>query len=279
MRNVTLYTLLLLLGLTLGATLMGAAHLTLELIWPYEKVVKYGALLVAALIIVLQARRDGLTRGDLGLQTGHAGLQLVVGFGTTVVLLLPLWIFLLGTGAREADFLLLSKSLAYHAGGYLLIGVAVATVEELYFRGVLMSDARRANIQLALIASALLYTVLHFLRPEAGFGEPPWYGGTLMLMEAVQQLPQALLADLPKVATLLAIGLGLGLVRWHTGSLALCIGAHAAMVFSMKMFQEFTDSGHAMMPWVAADSRGGWSSTVWLAILLIFLWQKLPKKS
>ena len=280
MRNFTVATLLLLLGLLLGATIMGAAHNALALALPYEKVVKYGALLVVLLIVTAWALREGLTRNDLGLPAGRTALHVLVGFGSTLILLLPLWLFLLAVGAREMDFLLWSKELAYRAGVYLLIGLAVATVEELYFRGVLLSGANTSNYRILLTASALLYTVVHFLRPESGlWPAQPWYGGTLMLLEAAQNLPHLLLAELPKAATLLLIGIGLALVRWHTGSLALCIGAHAAMVFSMKMFQKFTDPGYAMIPALGPDPQGGFASAVWLAILLFFVSRKLGKQA
>ncbi len=279
MRNFLLYTFLLLLGLALGSVLMGAAHVELDLTLPHHKFVKYGAMLTVLVLIVGWAIRDGMARSALGLQTGEAATHILAGFGTTLILLLPLWLFLVWVGARDPDWWLWSNELIYRAGIYLLIGFAVATLEELYFRGLLLSDTGKFFL-IPLVGSTVLYALVHFIRPIGdGASADHWLGGGIMLLDAVMRLPHTVLMELPQLGLLLMIGLGLGLLRLRTGSLALCIGAHAAMVFSLKMLQKFTDSGDAILPLIDNNSRGGWAGAIWLAILVLAVLHQTRKQT
>ena len=275
MRQFWIYAGLLLAALLAGAGLWGAAHALWTPDVPHHKFVKYGALLTAAIVLALWARRR-TTRRDLGLDAAPGALlmHLLVGFGAAVALLLPLWIFLLATGAREADLWLWSRELGTRAAAYLLIGLAVGTLEELYFRGLLLSKA--TSPLPPAIASALLYGGIHFLNPQADAGlVGQWDGGWTLLLDAARGMPEAWLAEAPRLSLLVLIGFGLALVRLRTGQLALCIGAHAAMVFSLKLFQKFTDSGTAPFDGLGTDPLGGWAAAFWVGLLVLALWRYL----
>ena len=271
MRNFWIYTLMLLAALAGGAFLWGLLYSLWPLPVPHHKLVKYGALLVAVAVLVLWARRR-ISREDLGLQ-GSAGslfVQGLVAFSLMAVLLAPLWLFLLEMDARFLDPFMWNLDLASKLAGYLLAALAVALVEELYFRGLLLS--RVSSYWFPLTASALLYAGIHFLNPTpdpALAGQ--WNGGWLLLASATLEMPAQWLEQLPRLSLLLLIGLGLGLVRLHTGSLAFCIGAHAAMVFSLKSFQFFTYPGPFGPAWLGTDASGGWTGVAWVGILVIGL--------
>lgn len=275
MRHFWIYTGLLLAALLAGAGLWGLVHAVWLPDVPHHKFVKYGALLTAAVALTLWARRR-TTRRDLGLDArgGTLLMHLLLGFGTAVVLLLPLWIFLLASGAREADLGLWSRELGSRAAAYLLIGLAVGTLEELYFRGLLLSKA--TSLLLPATASALLYGGIHFLNPQADAGLlGQWDGGLVLLLQAACGMPDAWLAEAPRLALLVLVGFGLALVRLRTGQLALCIGAHAAMVFSLKTFQKFTDAGTAPFDGLGTDPLGGWAAAFWIGLLVVALWRYL----
>ena len=277
MRSFWTYTFLLLVALAVGAFLWGLVYALWPLPVPHHKLVKYGALLVAVVVLVLWARRR-VTRDALGLGGGIESLlvQGLVAFSLTAALLVPLWLFLLEMNARFLDPWMWSLELSYKLAGYLIAALAVATVEELYFRGLLLS--RVSGYWLPLTASALFYAGIHFLNPTPDSGlADQWNGGWLLLANATLDMPEQWLEQLPRLSLLLLIGLGLGLVRLHTGSLAFCIGAHAAMVFSLKSFQFFTYPGPFGPAWLGTDASGGWTGVAWMAILVLGLWRLSPK--
>ena len=277
MRSFWTYTFLLLVALAVGAFLWGLVYALWPLPVPHHKLVKYGALLVAVVVLVLWARRR-VTRDALGLGGGIESLlvQGLVAFSLTAALLVPLWLFLLEMNARFLDPWMWSLELSYKLTGYLIAALAVATVEELYFRGLLLS--RVSGYWLPLTASALFYAGIHFLNPTPDSGlADQWNGGWLLLANATLDMPEQWLEQLPRLSLLLLIGLGLGLVRLHTGSLAFCIGAHAAMVFSLKSFQFFTYPGPFGPAWLGTDASGGWTGVAWMAILVLGLWRLSPK--
>ena len=277
MRSFWPYTFLLLAALAVGAFLWGLVYALWPLPVPHHKLVKYGALLVAVVVLVLWARRR-VTRDALGLSGGIESLfvQGLVAFSLTAALLVPLWLFLLEMNARFLDPWMWSLELSYKLAGYLIAALAVATVEELYFRGLLLS--RVSGYWLPLTTSALFYAGIHFLNPTPDPGlAGQWNGGWLLLANATLDMPEQWLEQLPRLSLLLLIGLGLGLVRLHTGSLAFCIGAHAAMVFSLKSFQFFTYPGPFGPAWLGTDASGGWTGVAWMAILVLGLWRLLPK--
>lgn len=277
MRSFWTYALLLLAALAGGAFLWGLVYAIWPLPVPHHKLVKYGALLVAVVVLVLWARRR-VTRDALGLSGGIESLlvQGLVAFSLTAALLIPLWLFLLEMNARFLDPWMWSLELSTKLAGYLIAALAVATVEELYFRGLLLS--RVSGYWLPLTASALFFAGIHFLNPTPDPGlADQWNGGWLLLANATLDMPEQWLEQLPRLSLLLLIGLGLGLVRLHTGSLAFCIGAHAAMVFSLKSFQFFTYPGPFGPAWLGTDASGGWTGVAWMAVLVLGLWRLSPK--
>ena len=277
MRSFWTYALLLLAALAGGAFLWGLVYAIWPLPVPHHKLVKYGALLVAVVVLVLWARRR-VTRDALGLGGSIESLfvQGLVAFSLTAALLIPLWLFLLEMNARFLDPWMWSLELSTKLAGYLIAALAVATVEELYFRGLLLS--RVSGYWLPLTASALFFAGIHFLNPTPDSGlVDQWNGGWLLLANATLDMPEQWLEQLPRLSLLLLIGLGLGLVRLRTGSLAFCIGAHAAMVFSLKSFQFFTYPGPFGPAWLGTDASGGWTGVAWMAILVLGLWRLSPK--
>ena len=277
MRSFWIYTWLLLAALAGGAVLFGGAYMLWQPPVPHHKFVKYGALLVAGLILVLWARHR-VTRETLGLRGSIGPLltQGLIAFSLATVLLLPLWLFLIETDARFAPPWMWGLDLAYTLAGYLAVALIVATVEELYFRGLLLSRVSGYGIPLA--ASAVFYAGIHFLNPTP---DPAladhWAGGGVLLAKATLEMPGQWVEQLPRLFLLLLVGLGLGMLRLWTGCLALCIGTHAALVFSLKTFKFFTDPGPLGPTWLGTDATGGWAGVAWLGILVLGLWYGSPR--
>lgn len=275
MRAFWTYAAALAASLALGALAWGAVYAGYAPDWPDEarvKFIKYASLATAALALAWWARRRGMTAAALGLRGGAAAVavRMLLAFAAACALLLPLWAALLALGAR-APAAVAAADLA-RLPVYLLIGLAVAWLEELYFRGLLLSRARRIAAPLA--ASAALYAAVHMFDPAPGSGAGLWHGGLILLRDAWPTDAAAWAAAAPRLALLALIGLGLGLLRLRCGALALCVGAHAAMVFSVKTFQRLTDPGAPAPPLLGADALGGWAAAAWMALLVagLALW-------
>ncbi len=267
MRNFWGYALLLLAALAGGALLWGWIHALWAPPIPHHKLVKYGALLVAALVLALWARRR-VTREALGLRGSAMPLLArgLVAFSLTAALLAPLWLFLVEMDARVADPWTWGLRLTRKLAGYLAIALAVATLEELYFRGLLLS--RTSGYWVPMTASALFYAGIHFLNPAPDPAlASQWDGGWTLLTRAALDMPEQWIEQPQRLCLLFLIGLGLGAMRLRGASLAFCIGAHAAMVFSLKTFKNLTLPGPFGPDWIGSDASGGWAGVAWVGIL------------
>ncbi len=274
MRNFWVYSLLFLVALAGGAFLWGLIYALWLPPVPHHKFVRYGALLTAVIVLAFWARRR-VSRSALGLQTnvGSFLVQTLSTFAVTVALLTPWWIFLLILDARMmVDPWERNSELGYRIATYLTSAMIVAAVEELYFRGLLLSRTSRSRAPL--VASALFYAGIHFLNPAPGpMLNGQWDGGWVLLIDAVLEMPTQWAEQMPRLCLLFLVGLGLGMLRLRFNCLALCIGAHAAMVFSLKLFQYLTSPGDSASAWLGTDVLGGWVATVWISILLFGLWR------
>jgi uncharacterized protein len=97
---------------------------------------------------------------------------------------------------------------------YAAIGLAIASIEELFFRGFLVNLwARRYGWGVGIGVSAVIFAVSHFIKPLA-----------------------AILGSWPQFPGLLLMGLLLGMARWRSGDrLGLCIGLHGGWVWANSL--------------------------------------------
>lgn len=147
-----------------------------------------------------------------------------------------------------------------------LSAVAVALLEELLFRGVVFGALRRAGpLWLALLASAALYSAVHFLARVTHTGPVAWDSGLELLPRMMAGLvaPDTLV---PAALTLLLGGIALGLAFQRTGNLWFAIGLHAGWVFWLKVFKTVTVPG-------ASTGSAFWGTEKlldgWLALLIM----------
>ena len=127
----------------------------------------------------------------------------------------------------------------------LLVGLAVATVEELWFRGAsftalgtVLSNplstgdtmARRSSGWAATLSS-LLYAAVHFVRPDQSIGpaEVQWWSGGAVLSASFGRFAQPG-AIIDSFVALFAAGMVLSVLRVRTRRIALCIGVHSGWV-------------------------------------------------
>ncbi len=166
---------------------------------------------------------------------------------------------------------LLEKALAALIGG-LLIGL----LEETFFRGALFSSIRRrAGIAAAAGWSALLYALVHFLKPhDLPPGVPfDWAGAWTMFLHVFVGLFQW--QHLDSLAALISAGVFLALVRERTGHIGWCIGLHAGWVFVIQVARRVTDGNDSStLAFLVGQYDGviGWLAALWIALLSLCYW-------
>lgn len=158
----------------------------------------------------------------------------------------------------------------------LLMGLAVALVEETFFRGALFAALRRhgGSASRAIAGSSLLYAVLHFFKPQPLPADAPLTITTVFgsLTSAFPALFQA--QHLDALITLLLVGVLLALIRTRTGHLAWGLGLHAGWVLVIKVSHSYSDVDYAA-PWVGLvasyDGMIGWLASAWIGLLIIII--------
>jgi hypothetical protein len=202
--------------------------------------------------------------------------QFRIGLVAGLASMLPVTATMLVTGARtllpDPSPGQLAASLAAGLGS----GLAVAFIEETFFRGLVqgavLREARSKGA--ALLAVALLFSALHFLghaRIEAEAID--WHSGfTLLGMVLGNFTAPGAVAD--AFLALAAVGLLLGVVTAWTGNIALAVGLHAGWVWMMRTTVGLTraDPG-APLGWLVSRTDGytGWLVFAWTLVMLLAL--------
>lgn len=152
--------------------------------------------------------------------------------------------------------------------------LAIAAIEEPFFRLLLLNQIRRrSSTLLAVAATSALYAVVHFIVPQKRFGYEQFdpLAGFVYLYEVLRA---PLIAEFASgFFGLFLAGVILAMVMLRTGSLALCIGIHSGWIVASKFSLVVTHS-------LAASNRGNdlvrrfflvSNPVSWLAIVLVLL--------
>lgn len=207
------------------------------------------------------------------------GLGLARGFLAGVLLLAFIVAVLLAAETRSmrAEFSWQPEAVVSLALEAAAAGLVIALIEETWFRGALQRavDAR-FGAGAAMVSIALLYALVHFIRPDVGVpaDEVGWLSGMIVIAGAFGRFPDAGILD--SLAALFAVGILLALVRHHTGRIWECIGLHAGFVAVIRMTRKTTeiqpDSPHA---WLAGAFDGviGWLGLSVFALAAVAYWK------
>jgi uncharacterized protein len=228
--------------------------------------------------------RDRVSLG-YGLPWKPLFTRIGVGFVVGALLLLPVLIWLIAAGIR------VWKPEAATDGAVwidwvldaLVTGLAVALIEETFFRGAMFTAAARASGTTAAInATALLYAAIHFLGEKARVpaDSVDWLSGWTMLRHfAGAYADPASLID--SFLALFAVGVLLARVRAATGHIGWCIGMHAGFVAVISLLRSRTThvTDTAQAAWVGSfDGVVGWGVLLWTVILLAASWRWLTPR-
>jgi membrane protease YdiL (CAAX protease family) len=206
--------------------------------------------------------------------------QLLVGFLFASVLLAALCLGLALSGAFEP------RPEVGGVGRFLKKAVVpalfAAPLEEWLFRGVLYGIwLRFVKPWPAVMGTALLFSLLHFLHPPSGvgFADPQHPLAGFQLLGTILQHFTNPLFFVTDFATLLFVGMILGWARMKTGALWFSIGLHGGWIVVLKTCSFFyvQTPDHFLRPWWIGDSlRSGMLPIVALAatMVLCLLWMR-----
>ncbi len=275
MRTTAIFFLYLVVCLALAAALSVPLMQTGWLDYPPERVLGRLAQVLALLGVWPFLKAMGLAdRRALGYGVSRSRFLagLILGWVLGVLILLALALALFELQIRVPDPGSLSWSfVAQKVLQALIGGLLIGVLEETFFRGALFGAIRRRDGVLpALVWSALLYAVLHVMKPGA---LPP---GTSFDVSGVQAMVAAVFLDvfqwrnLDTLAALFAVGMFLGLVRERTGHIGWCIGLHAGWVLVIQATRAVTDGNpDSPLAFLVGDYDGtiGWLAMVWIGFL------------
>ncbi len=276
MRSFILFVALLAGSLVLAAALTYPAWLLVGIVSvePVHRVMNRVAMLIALIGLVVLTRKLGLSNRDAmgyGLPRRQFLQQVLLGWLCGLALMVPLVSLLLGLDVRElkAGF---EGNFAVLVIGGIVSGLAIALIEETFFRGVLFTAIRRSSsITAAILAPSLLYAALHFLggRLRIPADEVSWIHGFAVLGRLFERYSQPL-AFIDSFIALATLGVLLSLVRLRTGAIAACIGLHAAGVAVIAVLRASTavnpDAPYATIVGTY-DGVIGWAALLWFATI------------
>jgi membrane protease YdiL (CAAX protease family) len=162
----------------------------------------------------------------------------------TITILFALALTAGGSGA--ANF----GAIASRVPGYILSAIAIAIIEEGFFRAFLLGGMRSDFGKMgALLASSAFYAVAHLVRSPARFYvthyEPA--AGLMNLTHSMDQLSHPATAILTLIGLFL-LGIVLGEAYLLTGSAYFSIGLHCGFVLGAKLWPKIV-LNHAIEPW------------------------------
>jgi membrane protease YdiL (CAAX protease family) len=246
---------------------------------PVHKFISRGGLLIALLGFwpLLRALRLA-NRQALGYALPRADFLRCLGQGLIagILILAGLTLALLLLDIRTASPQELGRLWRALLQG-LLGGLAVAFIEETFFRGAMFSAImRRRQLAAAIVLPSVLYAALHFLKPQA------FADGAEVNLEASLRSVGAGFANLwqwqnlDSFIALFMVGVFLALVRWRSGHIAWGIGLHAGWVLVIKLTHTYSDTnGTAELAFLAGSYDGmiGWLAAAWIGLLALgFFW-------
>jgi membrane protease YdiL (CAAX protease family) len=168
---------------------------------------------------------------------------------------------------RDNDPLRLTEKIV----GAALSAVVVAMLEETLFRGGIFGGLRRVfRWSTALVASSMIYALVHFLESARHEGAVTWLSGLELLprmMRGFVNWEQMI----PGFFNLTLAGALLALAYQRTGNLYFSIGLHAGWIFWLKSYGALTADVAGANAWLWGTGKmiDGWLAFSVLALMAV----------
>jgi uncharacterized protein len=151
--------------------------------------------------------------------------------------------------------------------------VAVALLEETFFRGTLLGGLRRAWSPIgALVLSSLIYAWVHFFERPPPPQTVEWHTGLVVLAQMCRGFLDVT-ALAPGFLTLALAGAILGLAFQRTGNLYFSVGLHAGWIFWLKLSGTLTSVPSQANSWFWGSGKliDGWLAMGVMTVVLTLL--------
>lgn len=254
------------------------AH-SIEPDWAFHRIVSraWQLLLLAGLLLAL--RRLGLRGRDdwgYGLPRRRFLRHIAVGLALGIATMLPMTFAMSALGILDPRPGFGSAMLLQGIASGTLAGLAVAIVEETFFRGLMFrAVSRESGLAVAVWSTALIYSAVHFLaRARIPQDEVQWDSGFRLLAGALAHFADPL-AVADSFVTLVLVGVLLALVRHRTGGIAAGIGLHMGWVCVIKSstaVSRVDDEARWSFLIGSIDGYTGWLVAGWAAVLIAVAW-------
>jgi len=186
-----------------------------------------------------------------------------------------------GTALGSGNRIFIQGMTAHKIVGTIFSAIAtaasVATLEEILFRGGIFGGLRRMFYwPLALMASSLVYALVHFLQRTEWAGAVAWNSGLILLPRMLGGFAD-FYALVPGFFSLTLAGILLGLAYQRTGNLYFSIGLHAGWIFWLKIYGAFTANLPHAATWFWGTGKmvDGWLA-LWVLLFTLAIFKFLP---
>ncbi len=157
---------------------------------------------------------------------------------------------------------------------------SVALVEELLFRGAILSGFRRTFGWIpALTLSSLVYSAVHFLSAARWHGSVTWTSGFELLPKMAVGFTDSTLI-VPAFLTLALAGLALGFVYQRQRHLWGCVALHAGWVLAIRLAAPLApiSENSNLRLWGSDKVSDGWIGAAVLGLLCLWIirWKTWP---
>jgi len=249
--------------------------------WAFHGIVGRFWQLLLLIGILLAKRRLGLRgRADWGWGLPRPVFlrQAGAGFAIGVATMLPMTIAMFAIGILRLRSGFGPAMLLDAIVGGLLTGLAVAIVEETFFRGLMYRAVdRESGFVTATWCTAVVYAAIHFFSPARIPADAVALGSGLQLLGGALEHFSNPLPVFDSFVTLVLVGLLLALVRRRTGAIAVGLGLHMGWVFVIKATIKLTrvnEDAPASFLVGGYDGYTGWLVAGWAAALIAVAWSR-----
>lgn len=232
--------------------------------------------MIAGFILFIPFRRQILPAQLKNLLTPGARVaarNLLTGMGLAVGSITFLVVVMAVSNVFTLFFRLSLEAALAQCAGALAAGIFAGSLEEVFFRGILLVGLRENGgpVRAYLLAN-LFYSAIHFVKPGNPYfldGLSPLAGFRHLLTTFEPFLDP--LPILPGIFGLFLIGVVLSYALVKTGNLYLSIGLHAGWVFGLKTIRVFGDFQRQDLGWLfgSTDPKIVSGVITWLGIILV----------
>jgi uncharacterized protein len=176
--------------------------------------------------------------------------RLVIGLAIAIIAIATLFAFAFASGAGAT---VSYGALAARALKFVVPAIAIAVIEEGFFRAFLLAGMRRDfGPRAALIVASVIYAVVHLVRSPAHYYLVGFHpaAGLQNLGASAAQLGHPIAAA-PTLIGLFLLGMVLGEAFLTTGTVWFSIGLHAGFVLGAKTWPLIAHGGGPVSRWIA----------------------------